>query len=263
VLREAYALHLPVSILGGGTNTLIPDRGIRGLVIHLGAAFSHLEIMPQAADNRIRVRCGAAVLSQQLVSMAARYGWAGFEALAGLPGQVGGAVVMNAQNIGDFVEKVRLVSPQGELIVLDRKQLAFAYRYSELPTGVIVEVILECYPMPAERAAFLIREKLERRNATQDLNYPSSGCAFRNPPEIPAGKLIDQAGLKGTRIGDAQISERHANFIINVGQASAEDVLALVEYVQQKVYQQSGIKLEPEVRMIGEAFPHEHSNYHP
>lgn len=253
VLAEAERLQLPVHVLGGGTNTLVPDRGIRGLVIHLADGFRSLAELHSEKSSEVIIRCGAAMHSQQLVTQAARKGWGGFEWLAGLPGQIGGAVVMNAQNIGSSVKCIRMVTLDGNVIEIPGESLNFAYRYSELPKGIIVEVDLMAPRVAPEMAASDIRVKLDKRNATQDLQFPSSGCAFRNPPGDSAGRLIDAAGLKGARIGDAQLSMVHANFIVNVGCAKADDVLALIEYVRQEIFSEFGIQLEPEVRMIGEA----------
>lgn len=253
LLRAAAAQDVPVSVVGGGTNLLVPDRGVRGLVIRLGSGFRMVEIVP---DDGLRtealVRCGAAVMTQRLVSFAAQHGWDGFELMAGLPGQVGGAVIMNAQQIGRFVERVRLVTTAGEVQELDRRQLRFAYRYSAIDPGIVVDVLLRVTKTDPAAAAARIQQALRYRNDTQDTRLPSAGCAFRNPPGASAGRLIDQAGLKGSRVGDAQVSLRHANFIINDGQATCDDVLSLMEHIQRAVHRTFGVWLEPEVRLFGE-----------
>ncbi len=254
VIREADRLGLPISVIGGGTNTLAADRGVRGLVIHLGAAFRKLENIGAPEDPVATVRCGSAVPSQRLVMTGARQGWDLVEILAGLPGQVGGAMVMNAQGIGRFVQGLTVIASDGRIQSVDRNALHFGYRRSELPSGVIVEAILAFPRIPAEEADRNVQAILSRRNATQDLNVPSAGCAFRNPEQGPAGKFIDDAGLKGSRIGDAQVSLRHANFIVNMGQASADDVLSLMEYVQGRIWRRFGVALEPEVRLLGESW---------
>ena len=254
LLREAYREGIPVSVVGGGTNTLAADRGIRGLVIHLGKAFRTIQTISQPEESTALVACGAALLTQRLVGLAASEGWGDLDGLAGLPGQIGGAVVMNAQDIGRFVERIRLVSPSGELRELSQRQLRFSYRYSQLPPGILTEVMLRFPKIPPQEAASRIRQAFTCRNTTQELRLPSAGCAFRNPSAGPsAGRLIDQAGLKGARIGDAQVSWRHANFIVNLGQASCGDVLALMEYIQRQVGRQFHTLLEPEVRIMGQA----------
>ncbi|MBI3087986.1 MAG: UDP-N-acetylmuramate dehydrogenase [Candidatus Omnitrophica bacterium] len=252
LVREASRSGVPVSVIGGGTNCLVADRGVNGLVIRLGRAFRTVDVLEHEDPRYASVRCGAAVVTQRLVGLAGRYGWDNLEGLAGLPGQVGGAVVMNAQDIGQFVERVRLVSPTGELATLSRDQLRFSYRYTAMQPGIITDVTLAFPRVDPQTAAARIRHVLRCRNDTQDVRWPSAGCAFKNPAGTSAGRLIDQTGLKGARIGDAQVSFRHANFIVNVGQATCDDVLSLMEHVQRVVGQRFGIWLEPEVRLLGE-----------
>ena len=251
LLTAARQSGLPVLAMGGGTNCLVADRGIRGLVIRLGKAFRSVEPLTQQ-DNDAQVRCGAAVITQRLVNLAGQHGWGGVEVLAGLPGQVGGAVVMNAQNIGQFVESVHVVSLTGECRRLTRDQLTFSYRYTALEPGIVTDVVFRFPTVSAELAAQEIKRALSYRNETQEVGLPSAGCAFKNPPGVSAGRLIDQAGLKGARIGDARVSMRHANFIVNVGQATCDDVLSLMEHVQRRVAGRFGTWLEPEVRLFGE-----------
>ena len=253
LLREAHRLGMPVSIVGGGTNTLAADRGIRGLVIHLGRGFRTLQDLHHPDAPTARVRCGGALLTQRLVFLAAQRGWGELEALAGLPGQIGGAVVMNAQDIGRFVQQVHLVSLDGTIRALSREQLTFSYRYTAMEPGIIAEVVLQFPRVDPLEATTRVRRALHYRNTTQETGLPSAGCAFKNPPGLSAGRLIDQAGLKGTRIGDAQVSLRHANFIVNLGRATCDDVLSLMEHLQRRVAREFRVMLEPEVRLIGEA----------
>ena len=258
LLRMASRVGLPVSVLGGGTNCLVADRGIRGLVVHLGKAFRTVNVLHHPDEPEVRVRCGAAVLTQRVVRLGGQHGWTGVETLAGLPGQVGGAVVMNAQNIGQFVEQITVVSLDGTVHQLTREHLKFAYRYTALEPGVIVDVALQFSKTSPEDSATRIHEVFCRRNSTQEVRLPSAGCAFKNPPDLSAGRLIDRAGLKGTRIGDAQVSSQHANFIVNLGGASCDDVLSLMEHIQRRVRQRFNISLEPEIRVLGERWGHEH-----
>ncbi len=252
VLRQASQAGLPVSILGGGTNTLAGDRGIRGLVIHLGPGFRTIQELSHPEEPLARVVCGAALPTQRLVSLAAKYGWGELEILAGLPGQVGGAVAMNAQGIGRFVQQIHLVTWDGTVRQLTREQLQFSYRYTALEPGIVVGAVLE-FPRVAPQDAYeRVQRTVQNRNATQEIQLPSAGCAFKNPAGVGAGRLIDHAGLKGARIGDAQVSFRHANFIVNLGRATCDDVLSLMEHIQQRVERQFAVRLEPEVRMIGE-----------
>jgi UDP-N-acetylmuramate dehydrogenase len=281
VLRAASRLGLPVSVVAGGTNTLAPDRGLRGVVVRLGSRFRTVRLLspgdspgergcstggPQSPRWRSQrgaapgegeassalVACGASLTTQRLVALAMRHGWGELSALAGLPGRVGGAVVMNAQGIGRFVQEVGVMSFDGEVQRVGRERLRFAYRHTTLEPGIIVEVVLEFPTVPPLDAAEGIRQALAYRNRTQDVRLPSAGCAFKNPPGLGAGRLIDEAGLKGVRIGDAQVSVRHANFIVNLGQATCDDVLGLMEHIQRRVHRLFRITLEPEVRLIGE-----------
>ena len=252
ILREAHRRGLPVSVVGGGTNTLAADRGIRGLVIHLGKGFKSLEEVRDPEPTVVRILCGAGVLTQRLVSMAAVRGWGDLELLAGLPGQIGGAVAMNAQDIGRFVHAIRLLRLDGTVLDVQRDQLHFRYRYTALEPGILTHVELRLPRVTPAEAYERIHQALSYRNRTQEVGLPSAGCAFKNPPGVGAGKLIDQAGLKGARIGDAKVSHRHANFIVNTGRASCDDVLSLMEHIQRQVHRTFGVLLEPEVRMIGE-----------
>jgi len=254
VLRGATRLGLPVCVVGGGTNTLAADRGIRGLVVHLGAGFRTLTDVSHPEESTARVSCGGALLTQRLVYLAAKYGWGELEALAGLPGQLGGAVAMNAQDIGRFIERISLVSFDGAFHQLSREQLRFSYRYTGFAPGIIVEVMLRFPKVNPQDAYERIHRALRYRNSTQETRLPSAGCAFKNPPSVGAGRLIDRTGLKGTRIGDAQVSLRHANFVVNLGQATCDDVLSLMEYVQRRVHRVFRVMLEPEVRLVGERF---------
>ena len=254
LLREAQRHGVPVSVVGGGTNLLVADRGVRGLVISLrrGRAFRMVEVLSHEDEPQAQIRCGSAVYTQQLVTLGGCHGWGGVDALAGLPGQIGGAIVMNAQQIGQFVERIRLVSLAGAVHEFTRDQLQFAYRYTRMEPGILIDAILRFERADPQATLARIQRVLHRRNATQEVTLPSAGCAFKNPPGISAGRLIDQAGLKGTRIGDARISLRHANFIVNLGRATCDDVLSLMDYVQRRVSRSVGILLEPEVRLLGE-----------
>ncbi len=252
VLRGAWEQGLPVSVLGGGTNTLASDRGVRGLVLHLGRGFQAVSEEPPMEEGYAVVQCGAALSARRLVSFATERGWGDLEALAGLPGQLGGALTMNAQEIGRFVQGLRFVSWDGSMHSRTRDEVRFGYRYTALDPGVVTDVRLRFRMVSRAEASERIDAALRYRNSTQDLRLPSAGCAFKNPPGIGAGLLIDHAGLKGARIGDAQISCRHANFIVNLGQATSDEVLSLMEYVQRCVDRMFGMRLEPEVRMIGE-----------
>lgn len=254
LLREATRCGVLVSVIGGGTNLLVADRGVRGLIISLrrGRPFRMVEVLSRDDEPQVRVRCGSAVYTQQLVTLGGCHGWAGVDALAGVPGQIGGALVMNAQSIGRFVEQIRVVSWTGDVHELTSEQIDFAYRYTRMQPGILVDATLRFERTDPQAVLAKIQRVLQYRNTTQEVTWPSAGCAFKNPSGDSAGRLIDRAGLKGTRIGDAKISSRHANFIVNLGRATCDDVLSVMDYVQRRVQRATGVLLEPEVRLLGE-----------
>jgi UDP-N-acetylmuramate dehydrogenase len=255
VVRAAAARGLPVTLLGGGSNVLVGDGGIAGVVVKLGRGFAGVE-WGEAAAGLVRVRAGAAHQLAQLARAAARRGLAGLEHAEGIPGTVGGAVFMNAGayggDIAGVAEAVEGVDAGGTLRTLGADALAFRYRRAELPRGFVVTAVRMCLredPPDAVRARLAAAR--ERRIAAQPRGSANAGSMFKNPTGDHAGRLIDTAGLKGTRVGRARISEEHANFIVNEGGASAVDVKALMELVQRVVWEGSGVWLEPEVRFVG------------
>src|SRR5437867_8426653 len=255
VLRSLNQCAMSFCLLGNGSNVLIGDRGVRGAVIRLAGEFKKIEWQEEAA--RVHVHVGAAYAVTQLVREAARKGYAGLEFAEGIPGSVGGALFMNAGAYGSEFEKVadqiEGVTSQGQPIRLSRDEMTFSYRDSHLPPGTIVTRVRMQLPN-AEPAAVgsKLHELVRRRKASQPSGYPNSGSMFRNPPGDYAGRLIEAAGLKGKRIGQSQISERHANFIVNLGGAKAADVLQLTELARAEVRRQFGVELVLEVKLIGE-----------
>lgn len=240
----------PVTPLGRGSNALIHDSGVRGVVLRLGGELGDLRI------TGTRAVAGGGLSLAALLARLDKAGLAGAEAFAGVPGTMGGAVVINAgTQLGeakDLVTAVTLVLPGGELLRLDAAELRFAYRSAELPPGAVVafaELALTDQDVP-ERTARR-RALMERRKATQPLDLPSCGSTFTNPPGDFAGRLIEAAGLKGARIGGAEISPRHANFFVNADDASAEDIRQLIVLARRAVYERFGVLLEPEVRLMG------------
>jgi len=246
-LKEAC---LPWRILGGGSNLLISDDGVRGAVIRLCGDFAALEF------DGARVTAGAAAPLARLVDECAKRGLSGVEGLVGIPGTVGGALVMNAGGrwgrIGNVVESINVLSQSalGGVRVLSRHDAGFAYRHSALGSEVILGVALALCPVDAATVAETTRGYLDEKRRTQDLGSRSAGCAFKNPPIGPsAGALIDTAGMKGACVGGARVSSLHANFIINAGSATARDVSALIKLIQAKVLEHSGVALELEVQL--------------
>ena len=239
-------------ILGGGTNLLVRDGGYRGILLDLSEGFGHLERL-----DDLRVRVGSGVVLPTLVARCREWALKGCEGLAGIPGSVGGAFSMNAgTNHGDVsmvTEALTIVDKNGRIKTLTRKDLPFEYRGLPLKKGsIILEGILAFSQGDAEVLGKIIAESKAKRKASQPLDKPNAGCIFKNPEKVAAGKIIDDLGLKGVRLRGAAISEKHANFIVNVGDAKAKDILGLMSMIKEKVKDAHGIKLEPEVRIIGE-----------
>jgi UDP-N-acetylmuramate dehydrogenase len=242
-------------LLGNGSNVLISDRGVRGAVIRLAGEFKRAE---WHEENEIaRVQVGAAFAVTQLAREAARKGYAGLEFAEGIPGTIGGALYMNAGAYGSefekIVDEIDGITGEGDSIRFARNQMTFTYRDAHLPTGMIVtRARLRLEVQDAAKVSARLRELVARRKASQPSGHPNSGSMFRNPPGDFAGRLIEAAGLKGKKMGQAQISERHGNFIVNLGGAKAEDVRRLMELARAEVRNQFGVDLEPEVRLMGE-----------
>jgi UDP-N-acetylmuramate dehydrogenase len=255
VLQTLKQSVTPVCLLGNGSNVLISDRGIRGAVIHLAGDFKRVEW--RSEGEIIWVKVGAAFAVTQLVREAARKGYGGLEFAEGIPGTIGGALFMNAGAYGSeferVIDRVDGLTREGEAIRLSRNEMTFTYRDSHLPPGLVVtEVHLRLRQEDAATVSGKVRELVSKRKTSQPTGYPNSGSMFRNPPGDFAGRLVEAAGLKGKRIGFAQISERHGNFIVNRGGAKAEDVRRLMELARAEVKIRFGVELEPEVRLLGE-----------
>ncbi len=250
VLREAAARGTRVTLLGGGSNMLVGDGGIRGVVVKMGRGFRRVEWRADGA------RAGAAVQLGRLARDCVTHGLAGLEHAEGIPGTVGGALFMNAGayggDIAGVVEAIEGLDGGGRPVTLGRDVLAFTYRRAHLPAGFAVTAVTFRL-RPDDPAA--VHDRLDgaraRRLASQPQGQPSAGSIFKNPRGDHAGRLIEAAGLKGRRVGGARFSERHANFIVNDGRARAADVQALMAIAQRAVWERSGVWLEPEVRLVG------------
>jgi len=256
VLAEARDLGIPVTRLGGGTNVLVSDKGIRGLVVRLGRDFDYRVWAPEV-DRRVEVEVGAATRLGKLVQEAVRAGLAGLEFAAGIPGTVGGGALMNAGafggEIGSAIVSAGAVTLSGAVLALDRSRLEFSYRRLELDVDVVITSVRFSLLRSSEGKLKQVVDAVQaKRRRKQPLGLPNAGSIFKNPQGEFAGKLIESAGLKGRTIGRAQVSPEHANFIVNLGGASAADVHDLMTLVQEAVWQRSGVWLEPEVRLIGE-----------
>lgn len=221
------------------------------MVLNLGGVFTHLHV-----EGR-RVWSGTGVRLSRLVAFCSKGALAGVESLAGIPGTVGGAVKGNAGafggSIADHLAEVRLVTPQGNQQALSRDQMEFSYRRSSLPEGcVVVEAAFDLEPGDPVRIRRRVSENLIQRNRGQPVEWRSAGSVFKNPPGEYAGRLVEKSGLKGTRIGGACISPKHGNFIINLGGATAADVLALIDLITHRVREEMHVELELEVQVVGE-----------
>lgn len=241
-------------ILGNGSNTLIADRGFDGTVVKLGEAFNTIRI------NGDMVIAGGGALMSSVAKAALAADLTGFEFASGIPGSIGGAVFMNAGAYGgemkDIVKSVNVVSRDGRTLrTAAGSEMDFGYRHSclEKSGDVVVSVCLQLQPGVHEEIAAKMKELTQRRNEKQPVQYPSAGSFFKRPEGYFAGKLIQDAGLKGLTVGGAQVSEQHSGFIINTGDATAGDIIDLMRLVQNTVFDQFGVRLEPEVRIIGEA----------
>ena len=243
-------------ILGNGTNLLVKDGGIRGLAISLSRGFREVtELERGPKGSLIFVEAGEPL--GKLLEFSCEKNLTGLEWAAGIPGTVGGALFMNAGafagEMKDGLQSLRVMDGEGNVMEKGKEELSFSYRSLELKKGWVIlggKFKLKIGNGQAIRSK--MEEFLQKRMAKQPLNLPSAGSVFKNPSRIAAGKLIEEAGLKGTRIRDAQISEKHANFIVNRGQARARDILTLAEWVQEKVFQERGVRLEMEIQVVGE-----------
>lgn len=250
ILKTSALLDCKCAILGAGTNVLAPDEGMTGLVICLKDA---LDGMERLSDTRIRVMAG--VTMSRAAVFAANLGLSGLEFAHGIPGSIGGGVYMNAGAYGGEIcqvcDRVEVMNRQGESRWLSREEMDFSYRHSVLEESDEIVVSAEFCLTPAEPAAIKARMKelIGKRSASQPLDLPSAGSAFKRPKGGYAAALIDQAGLKGFRVGNAGISEKHAGFAVNLGGATADEVKKLLETVSDRVFRQTGIRLEPEIRI--------------
>jgi UDP-N-acetylmuramate dehydrogenase len=250
VLELIQAEGLSLMIIGRGTNLLVGDAGLRGVVVDLRMACRRLE---RAAG---RITSGAGVAVSELLEFCLIQELGGLEFMAGIPGSVGGAIRVNAgawdRAVGDLVEAVRGYLPSGREVTLERSALEFGYRYTSLPAEmIIVETELILKPEKSD----VIREKMadyRRRRRHQPADQKSAGSVFKNPPATSAGRLIEMAGCKGLKVDGAQVSSQHANFIVNLGGASAAAVRELIERVRRKVRDHSGVELELEIICVGE-----------
>ncbi len=251
ILKNITAAEIPFLTMGKGSNLLIRDKGVRGAVIMMGDGFNYIE----KKDNVINA--GAGALLPLLSWKAAEKGLSGLEFAAGIPGSLGGGLIMNAgafgAYLGDLVEDVTLIDYEGNIKVMGRGQISFEYRWCSLKEekGIIIGARLSLNESHPAQIKERMGEMLKQRREKQPC-LPSAGSIFRNEPHVPAGQLIEEAGAKGLQIGGAMVSTKHANFIVNVGGASASDITSLIELVKEKVFQKHGVWLKLELQIVGE-----------
>lgn len=249
VIRE---MNMPFTVLGNGSNVLVLDNGIRGAVVKFHAPMSYKR------QNGNKIIAGAGAYLKHVSQYALECGLTGMEFACGIPGSLGGAVFMNAGaydgEMKNVVTQVRTVTQSGEVLTYEQDQLDFAYRHSVFQDNgqIICEITMELQPGDKEAIKAKMDDFTFRRESKQPLELPSAGSTFKRPEGYFAGTLIDQTGLKGLQVGGAQISTKHAGFVVNSGNATAKDVLNLIKAVQDEVYARNGVKLFPEVRIIGE-----------
>ncbi|MBF0240087.1 MAG: UDP-N-acetylmuramate dehydrogenase [SAR324 cluster bacterium] len=244
---------IPWFLIGKGSNMLVTDAGWPGIVIRLGQRFKSWEVFPE----NCQVMAGAGLADVTFAQRCAHQGWSGAEFLAGIPGTIGGAVAMNAGAHGtetcQLLKKVWWIDLKGELHEQSVDEIDFSYRHSSI-NGSFNKIVVRGLFQLRQGNPDLIQQKIKEykqfREDKQPRHLPNCGSVFKNPPSTPAAKLIEQAGLKGYRIGDAQVSEKHSNFIVNLGHATADDVLKLMRVIQETVSQNYGIRLEPEVQIM-------------
>lgn len=250
ILAMTDKLHIPVTFLGSGSNVLVADKGVTGLVIQT-KKMSRITWK----DPCIIVEAGAAIA--QLSQQAGSRGLKGLEFACGIPGSVGGAAIMNAGAYGasmsKVVSEVRTLDLAGQMKLYSKDELEYGYRTSILKSKseIVVEVKFILENGDIQESKRIMDEYLRLRKEKHPLHLPNAGSVFQNPPDKPAGRLIEEAGLKGWRVGDAQVSEQHANFIVNLNRAKASDVLKLIGEVQKEIYNKKSIWLETEVVLLG------------
>ena len=252
LLKRAAEHAVPVTLIGNGSNLLVRDKGIRGLVIKLSNSFSDMK----ALGNELTF--GSGISLAMASKKAASLSLSGLEFAVGIPGTIGGAVYMNAGaydgEMAKVVTSVRVMDREGKISELKASELAFAYRHTALQNSglIVTSVTVSLQPGEADAIAAKMADFSQRRISKQPLELPSAGSMFKRPPGYFAGTLIEQTGLKGYTVGGAQVSQKHAGFVVNVGGATAKDVLQLISDVQIKVFAAHGVRLEPEVLVLGE-----------
>ena len=252
IMAVAKEYDVPVTVIGNGSNLLVGDKGIRGLVLSFGKEAENIQL------EGTRMTVAAGTILAKAAAEAARNSLTGLEFAAGIPGSLGGAIVMNAGAYGgemkDVVVSAKVLTTAGEVVELSKEELDLSYRHSCIPEKdyIVLEATMELTPGDEATIREMMDDFKNRRVDKQPLEYPSAGSTFKRPEGYFAGKLIQDASLRGYQVGGAQVSEKHCGFVINTGNASAKDVIQLIEDVKRIVYDKFQVELEPEVKMIGE-----------
>lgn len=250
--KYAQKKGLPYYVLGRGSNILCSDDGYRGVIIEIGKGMEKIEFL---SDGIVKAQAGIALSA--MAKRLAEAGLGGFEFAAGIPGTLGGAVAMNAGAYGgeikDSIISAEVLTEDGRILELSKEQLALGYRTSVIQKEnyIVLSAVFQFAPKDTESIFHEIRELNQKRREKQPLEYPSAGSTFKRPEGHFAGKLIEDAGLRGYRIGDAQVAEKHCGFLVNRGNATAADVVRLMQEVKQTVEEKFQVELEPEVRLLG------------
>lgn len=269
LIEMAKACDMPVTVIGNGSNLLVGDKGIRGLVIGIGKGLSEIEVTEAVAqqstaqdltaqDNGHIITAGAGAILAAVAAKAAEVSLSGLEFASGIPGSVGGAVVMNAGAYGGEIKDVLIdatvLTAEGELKTVTRDELDLSYRHSIVPEKgyIVLSARFRLTPKPKDEIKSYMAELRAKRVEKQPLEYPSAGSTFKRPEGYFAAKLIEDAGLKGFSVGGAMVSEKHSGFVINYNDATASDVMELCRQVREKVKALSGVELEMEVKRLGE-----------
>jgi UDP-N-acetylmuramate dehydrogenase len=262
MLRNVIALcrqyGIPYYIIGNGSNVLVSDDGIRGVVLRLSGEFDEITLNESVPEGICRITAGAGTMLSRLSMAAGKKGFTGLEFAGGIPGTIGGAVLMNAGAYGgeikDTIWAVDVLEQDGTIVRLTKEELELSYRHSRLMEtgGIVLKAYFTLKIRPKIEIFAAMESYKKARQEKQPLELPSAGSTFKRPAGYFAGKLIQDAGLKGCKIGGAQVSEKHAGFVVNAQNATAADVRAVIEHVKKTVKEQFGVELEPEVRFLGE-----------
>ncbi|MDD3221893.1 MAG: UDP-N-acetylmuramate dehydrogenase [Clostridia bacterium] len=249
---------IPVYVIGNGSNLLVGDKGFRGVIFKICKTMDALDFEEIEGNGQLRIYAGSGIMLARMAKLISAKGYTGLEFATGIPGTLGGGVTMNAGAYGgemkQVLQSVRTVDMEGNVLELTKDELKLGYRTSRVQKEqlIVLSAVLEVTKGSVDEIMSEVDDLSRQRKEKQPLEYPSAGSTFKRPEGYFAGKLIQDAGLKGYRVGDAMVSEKHSGFVVNTGEASAKDVRQLMKDVDAKVFAEFGVHLEPEIRMLGE-----------